>query len=93
MEISKLPAIAPYTAGTGNDLARSINLGNNLDKIKQKIVSNQWQIMDTAEITYQNFSGNTAKRYFINMADLGIGAQAINRIANRKKIYNGTIAY
>lgn len=93
LEITKLPVIAPFKAGTGNDLARTIKFGNNWQNLKQKILENQWQIMDTAEITYRTFEGNTAKRFFINITDLGIGAQSIKLMSSKKTLNNGSLTY
>ena len=92
-DISLMPAIAVVPFGTGNDLARTINAGNNYAHLIEKINNDDYIIADVASAKYVNHSGEQASRYFINTCDIGLGPSVISKAERFAKKFPGTMAY
>lgn len=92
-DISLMPAIAVVPFGTGNDLARTINAGNNYATLIEKINNDDYIIADVASATYLNHRGEQNSRYFINTCDIGLGPSVILKANRFAKKFPGTMAY
>ena len=88
-----MPAIAVVPFGTGNDLARTINAGNNYAHLIEKINNDDYIIADVASAKYLNHSGEQASRYFMNTCDIGLGPSVISKADRFAKRFPGTMAY
>ncbi|MBR4215579.1 MAG: diacylglycerol kinase family lipid kinase [Bacteroidales bacterium] len=92
-DISKLPAVAVIPFGTGNDLSRTINAGYNYKQLIEKINNDDYIIADVASASYTNHEGKPESRYFINIADIGLGPSVITKAEKLAKKINGTMSY
>ena len=80
--------------GTGNDLVKSLNLTNNLNKLLNYIENNSFTGIDICKMNYINHSKTEDSRYFINMADIGIGASVVKKInESSRKLFPSTIYF
>ncbi|HMP98295.1 MAG TPA: YegS/Rv2252/BmrU family lipid kinase [Cyclobacteriaceae bacterium] len=72
--------------GSGNDFARNFHGEHQLKNILQSISNATCKTVDVGKITYANAAGNEEIRYFINVADAGMGADVVLRFnkSNRK---------
>ena len=71
--------------GTAGDLVRSVPSPRRPEEVPAWLTSNRWRPMDAARL---QASGGT--RYFINVADVGIGAEVVRRAARGPVWAGGT---
>lgn len=82
-----------FSQGTGSDYIKSIGISNNPEDIVKIIRGNRVKYFDIGLITYVTHKGNKETRYFINIADAGIGAETAFRVNQGSKKYGGFISY
>ena len=72
-------------AGTAGDLARSLPSPSRPDLVPAWLTTNRWRSVDVGRL-----STTTGRRYFINVADAGIGAEVVRRAARGPAWVGGT---
>ena len=70
--------------GTGNDLARVLNLNNDIEETLNKIIIGRTKSIDI---------GKCDGTYFLNVAGLGVDSEIIEKTEKIKKIIKGPMAY
>jgi YegS/Rv2252/BmrU family lipid kinase len=70
--------------GTGNDLARVLNLDNNIKETINKIIIGRTKKIDI---------GKCEDLYFLNVAGLGVDSEIIEKTEKIKKLIKGPMAY
>jgi diacylglycerol kinase (ATP) len=72
-------------AGTAGDLARSLPSPSRPELVPAWLATNRWRSVDVGRV-----STSTGRRYFINVADAGIGAEVVRRAARGPAWVGGT---
>ncbi len=73
-------------SGSGCDLVRSLNIPLNLRKALGVITQAPSSWIDIGRVHYRNHSGEEEERYFLNVADFGIGGEVVKKVnENRMK--------
>jgi diacylglycerol kinase (ATP) len=72
-------------AGTAGDLARSLPSPSRPELVPAWLTTNRWRSVDVGRL-----STSTGRRYFINVADAGIGAEVVRRAARGPAWVGGT---
>ncbi len=80
-------------AGTGNDLARALNIGFDLAKLKELIDNRSYKNISVGHINYVTTYGKQAERYFVNVADVGLGAETVKLINFSPNLVTGTMKF
>ncbi len=80
-------------AGTGNDLTRALNISFDLDKLKELIDSGSYKNLSIGHISYVTTYGKQAERYFVNVADVGLGAETVKLINFSPNLVTGTMKF
>lgn len=70
------------TVGTGGDLRRTLGLPRDPISQLQAILAEKVTRLDLGSLTFRDFTGALIKRYFINIASMGISGE-VDRIVNR----------
>lgn len=81
------------SCGSGNGLALSLGLPDDLESQIRCAVSGPRIAIDAGELSYRDSFGLTAVRYFINECQIGIGAEAVSRTTSRWKRAGGLLGY
>jgi len=81
-----------YPIGTANDFSKTMGLDKNLEQFLGILKNNNTITLDVGKVKCQN-NGILNERYFLNIADAGLGGFVANKLNNSKKILGGKIAY
>lgn len=89
---SKLPVVGLIPIGSGNDFARAASITINPDQLVQNIQRRSIQTIDVGKISFAE-QGKQDVRYYINIADAGIGPDVVKRINTSDRVFGATFAY
>ena len=78
------PSIGILPYGSGNDFVKTINTTNDIKKLASLINQGSTTPVDLGKISFEK-DGISNARYFINIADLGIGPEVVLKTNNSKQ--------
>jgi len=82
-----------YPLGTGSDLSRTLNLPHNVQGIIDLIKRGKTKSIKVVEAKFLNNEQQIEKRYFVNIADCGMGAEVAKKLNESKKTIDGSLSY
>src|SRR5207253_1616180 len=82
------PRVGFLQRGTGADLRRSVASPRRPEDVAAWLTSHRWRPLDAGRL-----STSTGRRYFINVADAGIGAEIVRRAARGPGLFGGTVNF
>jgi diacylglycerol kinase (ATP) len=92
-ELSEKVMLGVYPAGSGNDFSKSLGVGNDLEQLLLLVKNDSFKKIDVGLMHFNNVDNTPGKRYFINIADIGIGGYVANKISDSKKRLGGEFTY
>lgn len=81
------------SGGTGADFVRSLNIPSDIDKAIEIIINDRVKEIDVVQVISKDNNDNDLKRYFINVSNIGIGGEVVNRVNNSSKLLGGFITF
>ena len=78
--------VLPY--GTANDFVKSIKLPTNMAAMFEAVMQEKVSKVDIGVIDLEN-----RKHYFLNIADIGIGAEVVKRVNNSPKLFGSNFTF
>jgi len=88
-----LPALVVYPLGTGNDFARSLNIYTDSNQLISLLTNFKVKQVDVGIVTFTNTTGESEGRYFVNVADVGMGPEVVKRVLNSKRLLGSGVSY
>jgi YegS/Rv2252/BmrU family lipid kinase len=90
--INKNAKLGFIPSGTGSDFIKTLNIPKSYKDAIDIIEKNNYKKIDIGLV---HFSINSEKsyRYFINIADVGIGGEVVDRVNKKTKILGGFISF
>ena len=88
-----LPTLGILAYGTANDLVRTLGLRGDVDELVTLLASDRRQAIDVGSIRYRDAEGSEQSRYFLNAADIGIGAEVVRHLNNRQRFVGSNLHY
>jgi YegS/Rv2252/BmrU family lipid kinase len=85
--------LAIILRGTGSDFVRSWTSRQTIAEIAQAIKHNVSQPCDVVRAHVATLAGESAERYYINVADVGVGGQVVNIVNNSPKFLGGSLSF
>lgn len=79
-------------SGTGCDLMRSLNIPRNLKNAVRFISEAPDSRIDVGRVTYSTEKGQTDSRYFLNIADFGLGGEVVRKV-NEERLKRKASSY
>ncbi len=71
-------------AGTGCDLMKSLHIPKGLRNALKTITEGPSFLMDVGKVSFKNHDGEDEDRYFLNVADFGLGGEVVRRVNSRR---------
>ena len=89
------PVLAYLPYGTANDFARSTNVTTDIEAFIELVEHNQTEALDVGKIHYSTTEGDEEERYFLNIADTGIGGLVVEKVnkSKTKKVFGAGITF
>lgn len=88
---SAIIGLLPF--GSANDFARTINTPRTLQEVFTSINNNAHTSVDIGKINCTQAEGQSVEKYFINIADLGIGADVVQRVNSSSRWLGSSIIF
>lgn len=86
-------AFSVLPMGTASDFARVLPLSTQAEYIEKLLQKGQEQACDVVCASYIDWEGKPARRYFINVADVGIGSDTCARVNRSNKAMGGFLSF
>lgn len=90
--INEDAAVGIIPSGTGSDFIRFMKVPGDFEKSAARIKNSASRRIDIGRVTFSG-GGEERRRYFINVADFGLGAEVIRRIAAGGARRRGALTY
>jgi diacylglycerol kinase (ATP) len=90
--LRNLPAAGVIPLGSGNDFTRTVGLTGDVQKLKNLLQTFRPKPVDVGKI---NFIArpNTPPRYFLNIADVGMGPIVVKRVLESGRPFGSVVQY
>lgn len=69
-----------FPSGTGGDFRRTLGIPLELREAARALKNGKTKAIDIGKVTFQDHSGETATRYFLNVSSFGLAASIIERV-------------
>ncbi|MCB0601480.1 MAG: hypothetical protein KDC28_09635 [Saprospiraceae bacterium] len=79
--------------GSGNDFVRNFDQASNLQVLHEDIRQDRYQTIDTGFLQFKGSDGAKKSRYFINIADVGLGGVVAHRISTMPRWIPALLKY
>lgn len=91
--ISNSVKLGVISTGTGADFIKTIKFPKDINEIAERFQRMQTRRCDAGVIYFKDHSGEDALRYFINIADFGIGGETVDRVNRTTKAFGGFLSF
>lgn len=91
--INEHASLGIIPSGSGSDFIRFLKIPRDLHKSIELIKKSKTKKMDVGRITFLGNRVEDNQRYFINIADFGLGAEVIKKLSNVPSIKRGPFLY
>lgn len=72
--------------GTGGDFRRTLGMPNDSREAAKALRGGATKTIDVGRVTFENHSGETVSRFFLNVASFGLSASIIERVKTSAKL-------
>ncbi len=82
-----------FPLGTGNDFARTINVGKLPKDLADLIINQSSTLIDVGKLEFNDKNATKQIRYFQNITDIGIGAKSAEFVNNSNKTLGAKLTF
>jgi diacylglycerol kinase (ATP) len=86
-------ALGVIRYGTGGDFARGLGIPSKLEGAIDRLATGATREVDVAKVTYRRPDGSEGMRYFINEAEIGMGAAVCEAVNRSSKGLGGSLSF
>ena len=86
-------ALGIIPRGTGADFVRTLGIPHDLEAAAQRLATGEMREIDVGKIRHRSPDGSEAVRYFLNEADIGMGAVVCDRVNRSSKRLGGRLSF
>ena len=91
--INSQAELAFFSHGTGGDLIRTLRIPRGLEGFLQVLERGQKRLIDVGEVLFHDEDQQTVHRYFLNVADVGLGGETVARVNGQSKRLGGKLSF
>lgn len=91
--IARDSRLVVFSRGTGCDFIKSLGIKNSIEDLLAVLARNQAKQIDIGKVSFAGTEEETITRYFLNVADIGIGAETANRVNKHSKRMKGFLSF
>jgi len=91
--ISPQAELAIFSHGTGCDFIRTLQISKGIEGFIQILRQGQKRWVDVGEVLYYDNNGQQIHRYFLNVADVGLGGETVARVNRQSKLLGGKLSF
>ncbi len=84
--------VTPVPCGTGRDFPRLFGISR-AEQVVDLLLSGERCRVDVGRVSYMGLDGQRQQRYFVNMTDIGLGAETAAWVSTSTKRLGGLLAY
>ncbi|MEA4849028.1 MAG: diacylglycerol kinase family protein [Clostridiaceae bacterium] len=82
-----------FSRGTGCDFIRTLGIDKGIEALLDILDRDREKQIDVGCVSFTGRSGKRVSRYFLNIADIGIGAETANRVNKHSKRLSGFLSF
>ena len=83
--------ILPY--GKGNDFCRTMGINRDLARLRENILYSKFRKIDVGELEFTGNGNKASKRFFVNIADIGLGGFATQMLRTGSSFWGSNLTY
>ena len=83
---------ALFSHGIGGDLIRTLQISRGIEGFLEILRRGQKRLIDVGEVLFQDEHGQQT-RYFLNVADVGLGGETVARVNKQSKLLGGKLSF
>ncbi len=92
-KIKKDAFLSIIPMGTGGDFARMFTVSSKPDRVYEVMAQGEAKEIDIVRGTYTGWNGQKESRFYINVADVGLGSEAVYHVNRNSKILRGFLSF
>jgi YegS/Rv2252/BmrU family lipid kinase len=85
------PVVGLLPSGTGGDFRRSLRIPTDADQCAALLAGGSVRSVDAGRVDYE--AAGEPPRYFINIADCGVGGEVVARVNRTRHVGGGTVTF
>jgi diacylglycerol kinase (ATP) len=86
-------ALGVICRGTGSDFIRTLDIPRDLEGAAERLALGRTREIDVGKIRFRGPDGSETVRYFLNEADIGMGAVVCDRVNRSSKRLGGRLSF
>ncbi len=90
---NRFPVVGILPIGTGNDLARGLELRADVFQLMSLLRDFKPRKFDVGKVTFTTNEGNAAHQYFVNVADIGMGPEVVRKVLKSNHLFGSAVSY
>jgi diacylglycerol kinase (ATP) len=87
------PALAALPCGTGGDFPKGLGMAPGTEAAVARIVRGRERLVDVVRSSFTGLDGRPATRYYLNIADAGMGGGVSERVNRTSKRFGGFASF
>jgi YegS/Rv2252/BmrU family lipid kinase len=93
MPVAENSRLVMFSRGTGCDFIKALGIKKGIEDLLEVLARNKAEQVDVGRVDFTDAAGKTITRYFMNVADIGLGAETANRVNKHSKRLSGLISF
>lgn len=85
--------LAVFSHGTGCDFTRTLQIPKGIEGFIEILNKGRKRKVDVGEALYYDDNGQQSQRYFLNVADVGLGGETVARVNRQSKLLGGKLSF